>query len=342
MEIGYKPTTHGRALLAKLMALESPLKLSRVAFGSGRVPDGTNLADVHELVSYVVDGEVAERRHDGDSYYLTVQYTNALHMDLPLFYIGEFMVYATDPETGEEVDLLYATLGDYQTPMPKYREDQGAVLFNLPLVLIISDEIEVKIDAAPGLITYEDLQRAASEAVKEALDQIQPGWSVAGSVQLTVPADGWVEASDANEDYAYICDVPAAGVTNAMIPLGGPMPGYYGIAQRAEVLNGCNVLNGKIRFMSKHVPEGNIVAKINLLRMGGSGGGGGNVDPGVGLGWGMDGRLNVLLGSGLSADEENKINVDKAEVVTDEDMVDEEEAARDIAKILTGEDADNT
>ena len=344
MEIGYKPTTHGRALLAALLALEKPLKISRVAFGSGRVPDGTNLADVHELVHYVADGTVEERRHEEDRYYMTVQYANASpegHRTIPLFYIGEFMVYATDPTTGEEVDLLYATLGDYQTPMPKYSTTQGAVVFNLPLVLVVSDEIEVTIDAEAGLITYEDMQECVDEAVKEALDELQPGWSVAGSVQLTIPVDGWTEASEPCEDYSYTCDVAAEGVTGAMIPLGGPIPGYFGIAQRADMLNGCNVLNGKIRFMAKNIPEDKIVCKINLLRMGGSGGGGGNVDPGVGLGWGMDGRLNVLLGDGLSTDEENKINVNHEEVVTDTDMVDEEEAKRDIERILTGDEAES-
>ncbi len=344
MEIGYKPTTHGRALLAALLALEKPLKISRVAFGSGRVPDGTNLADVHELVHYVADGTVEERRHEEDRYYMTVQYANASpegHRTIPLFYIGEFMVYATDPTTGEEVDLLYATLGDYQTPMPKYSTTQGAVVFNLPLVLVVSDEIEVTIDAEAGLITYEDMQECVDEAVKEALDELQPGWSVAGSVQLTIPVDGWTEASEPCEDYGYTCDVAAEGVTGAMIPLGGPIPGYFGIAQRADMLNGCNVLNGKIRFMAKKIPEDKIVCKINLLRMGGSGGGGGNVDPGVGLGWGMDGRLNVLLGDGLSTDEENKINVNHEEVVTDTDMVDEEEAKRDIERILTGDEAES-
>ena len=45
MEYGFKPTTNGRALIAACGALEQPLKLTRVTFGSGLVSEGTNLAD---------------------------------------------------------------------------------------------------------------------------------------------------------------------------------------------------------------------------------------------------------------------------------------------------------
>lgn len=63
MDYGYKVTTNGRNLLAALMALGSGLVLTRVAMGSGTVEDGTDLADVHELVSYVTDGTIGGRSH---------------------------------------------------------------------------------------------------------------------------------------------------------------------------------------------------------------------------------------------------------------------------------------
>jgi len=58
MEYRYKPTTHGRAVMAACMALEKPFHITRVAFGSGKVDAETNLADVHELLEYVTDGAV--------------------------------------------------------------------------------------------------------------------------------------------------------------------------------------------------------------------------------------------------------------------------------------------
>ena len=337
----FKVTTSGHNLLAALMATGKGLEITRVAVGSGRVEADQELADMTDLVEYVADAAIAAREHDGDELHLTVQYASNMTPGLGMFYLSEFVVEAKHPVTGESVNLLYATLGDYIQPVRAYSEVTAPDVRNYPLTIIVSSDIEVTVSAAGGLVTYDELNDAVDTAVKEALDELQPGWSVAGSVQLTIPVDGWTEASEPCEDYGYTCDVAAEGVTGAMIPLGGPIPGYFGIAQRADMLNGCNVLNGKIRFMAKKIPEDKIVCKINLLRMGGSGGGGGNVDPGVGLGWGMDGRLNVLLGDGLSTDEENKINVNHEEVVTDTDMVDEEEAKRDIERILTGDEAES-
>jgi hypothetical protein len=163
MEYGYKPTTHGRTLLAACAALEKPLTLTRVAIGSGVVPEGTNLADVHELVSYVADGAIGERFHQDDRLHLTIQYDNSSHPDLKTFFLSEFIVYATDPETGEETDLLYATLGDYRQPVPAYNDAYPASIFNFPLVLIISDEIDVKITATPGIVSYDDLMQAVED-----------------------------------------------------------------------------------------------------------------------------------------------------------------------------------
>lgn len=341
MNSGYKPTTNGRALLAKLMALSEPLTMTRVGIGSGKIAEGTDLADVHELVQYVADGEIAERRHENDRLYLTIQFSNALHQDLPMFYIGEFMIFAQDPETGEEVDLAYATLGDYQQPVPAYREEQGASVYNFPLVMIVSDEIEVTIDVSPGLVTHDELEDAAEKAVREALDELQPGWSCCGSLQLTIPKEGWVSASEPSADHNYTCDVSVPDVTSAMIPQGTPLPGYFSIAQNAEMMGGCTVLNGAVRFFSKSVPDGDIVCKIDLFRMGG-GGGGGSVDAGVGLGFGMDGKLNVLLGNGLTVDNENKINVDKEEVVTESDMLNEDETEQSLREILLHENEEET
>ena len=38
MDYAYKPTTHGRAVMAACMALEKPFHVTRVAFGSVQEP----------------------------------------------------------------------------------------------------------------------------------------------------------------------------------------------------------------------------------------------------------------------------------------------------------------
>lgn len=323
------------------MATEKPLKLTRVSIGSGTVSEGTDLADVHQLLSYVVDGEIAERSHEGERLNLTIQYANSLHKAQATFYLAEFMVFAEDPETGSEVDLLYATLGDYKQPVPAYVEGVPGSVFNLPLVLVVSNDLSVEITASPGLVTYAQLEESVKRATDEAMEGLQPGWSVCSTVRPTIPVSGWVKAEEPTSDYAYICDVTVSGVTEAMIPHGCPVPGYFGYAFDAGMMASCSVQNDSIRFYAQRIPEADILCEINLLRLGSSGGSGGSVDPGVGLGFTMDGKLNVQLGSGLSVDGSNHINVDRTEVVTDADMLNEDETAQSLKDILLSGDAES-
>lgn len=164
MDYAFKPTTNGRAVTAACAALEKPLRITRVAVGSGMVPENVNLADVHELYQYVAEGTISERRHEDDRLYLTVQYANSEHPEQPTFVLSEFIVYAEHPETGAETDLLYATLGDYRQPVPAYHPGIPGSVFNYPMVIVVSDEIEVEIAAAPGLVTQDQLEKALSEA----------------------------------------------------------------------------------------------------------------------------------------------------------------------------------
>ena len=337
MDKSFKVTTNGRSVIAACMAAEKPLKLIRVAVGDGLVAEGVDLADVHELVSYVSNGEISQRSHEDERLNLTIQYSNTLHKTVPTFYLTEFMVFVEDPDTGEETDLLYGTLGDYRQPVPAYVDGVPGSIFELPLTLVVSNDLTVKIETAPGLITYAQLEESVSEATREAMEELQPGWSVCGMLNLTIPVAGWEVADPATEDYRYFCDVPAEGVTDSMVPVGSPLPGYFTLAADAGMLMGCFVLNGAVRFYAQRIPSSDIVCQLSLLRMGGSGGGGGTVDPGVGLGFGMDGRLNVLLGNGLNIDSENKINVDHEEVVTADDMLDEDETKEYLRNILTAD-----
>lgn len=164
MDYAYKPTTHGRAAMAAYMALGTkPFNITRVAFGSGKVEPDVNLADIHELLEYVSEGAVAERSHKDDRFNLTIQFANSEHKDVPTFLLSEFIVYVEDPETGEETDLIYGTLGDYRQPVPAYNPAYPPSVFNFPLELILSDEINVNISAPAGLVTWDDLIKAKEE-----------------------------------------------------------------------------------------------------------------------------------------------------------------------------------
>jgi len=157
MDYGFKTTTNGRAAIAACMALKKPPDICRVAFGSGKISETANLADQHELLEYVAEGTVGAFRHKDDHFSFTIQYANSKHPEVKTFYLSEFIVYIKDPETGEDTDLLYGTLGDYRQPVPQYHEGTPPCVWNLPLVLVLSDELEVKVSAPSGLVTFDDL-----------------------------------------------------------------------------------------------------------------------------------------------------------------------------------------
>ena len=162
MEYGFKITTHGRAALIACAVLGIPPDITRAAVGSGKVDEDMNLADVHQLIQYEDEGAVGERRHEGDRFYMSVQYSNK-DRTAGAFSLNEFMVFIKDPATGQETDFLYATLGDYPQGIPGCNDALPIGVWNFPLVVVISDELEVKISASPGLVTWEDLAAAIAE-----------------------------------------------------------------------------------------------------------------------------------------------------------------------------------
>lgn len=158
MDYGFKLTTHGEALIAACMDLSAPLKITRAAVGSGLA--GGSLAETHALVHYIADASIGERRHEGNQLFLSVQYRNDAHPELEDFVLSEFIVYAQDPETGADTDLLYATLGDSRQPVPGFRNGFPASVWTFPMILTVSGELQVNVSASPGLVTALDLQEA--------------------------------------------------------------------------------------------------------------------------------------------------------------------------------------
>jgi len=122
--------------------------------GSGLVAEGA------ELVRYTAEAAITDRRHEGERLFLTVQYSNKAHPEIGTFQLAEFMVFCLDPETGQETDLLYATLGDYRQPVPAYNSGFPASVWSYPIVMVVSSVLQVTVTASPGLVTWEDLQAA--------------------------------------------------------------------------------------------------------------------------------------------------------------------------------------
>lgn len=252
MDYCYKVTTHGRAVMAACMALEQPMKITRVAFGSGKIDPDVNPADVHELLSFVSNGTVAERRHEADRLFLTIRYANQEHQDVTkMFLLSEFMIFVEDPESGTETDLLYGTLGDYRQPVPAYTPAYSPSIFSFPLVLVISDDVHVDVDVPVGIATYYDLEVMAREFAIRHMD-------------LTIPRTGWV--ADTLGKYRYRLDMNVAEVTPRMIPQVTVLPAGEGAAIDCGLAPRAETLEGAVRFRAVAVPTAEIPAALTLLR----------------------------------------------------------------------------
>jgi len=249
-------TTHGRAVLAACMGLSAPLELTRTAVGDGRVPEGTDLADVHQLVNFVEDAAIAERRHEGDRIYLNVQYTNA--KTAKAFLLSEFMIYAKDPETGQETDFIYASLGDYIESIPAYSPAYPLGIWNHRIIIVVSSEINVSVSAAPGLVTHDDLNAALSRMAD------------AEDISITIPTTGWTASGKAN--YPYTVDVADKAVLEVHNPFVSfdvdNLPSVAACGLSPSVF----ALDGALRFWAMKVPEVEMTASVTLVRPGGGGG----------------------------------------------------------------------
>ena len=255
MDYGYKPTTKGREILAACMALGAPLELTRVLVGSGRVSEDTNLADVHELLQYVTTGYIGDRRHENDRLYLDIQYQNDKdHANVPAFMLGEFIVYAINPATGKEEDLLYATLGDYLQSIPPYAIGFPTGIWQFPIVLIVSDEINVSVTAPAGLVTYSDLIKLFNSRS-----------AGAAKMDITIPASGWAKDQDTGGAYPIHMDIASTDITEAMIPMLTIIPSSLEAARVCGLCPVSRTMPGALRLYAKSVPPDAISASLTLL-----------------------------------------------------------------------------
>jgi hypothetical protein len=208
------------------------------------------------------------------------------------------------------------------------------------IVETVGDELE-RMAKAGELVTPEKLEQAVIDELNA-----NPSGGYYGTYNVTIPESGWVETTDKNEDYAYICDVAAEDVDEELVPSGVVEPGYSRIAMQADMVNACSTMDGKFRFYSKRVPNGDIHAVITLFSKSGrvvtsSGtvsGAAAKVEIGNGLEYDVAGKIAVKVGDGVSFDKYGAITVDKAQVVTDEDLLDEDETEESLKEILLGKE----
>ena len=92
-----------------------------------------------------------------------------------------------------------------------------------------------------------------------------------GKYDLTLSVDGWKAVSDSEGEmpYAYTYDAELADCTPELWPSGSATASCFSISNKAGVLNGCETLNGIVRFFSQRIPEADIQAVVTLFGKGG-------------------------------------------------------------------------
>lgn len=314
MDYKFKPTTNGREALAACLALGVAPDICRVTFGSGTVSEDTNLADVHALLEPVADGTIGSRRHKDDRFYFTIQYTNRDHKATPTFYLSEFIVFIRDPVTGEETDLLYGTLGSYKIPVPQYHETIPPSIFDLPLVLVISDEVTVEVSAPPGLVTYADLQDAVGQALLDNAATLGGGASI---FSIAIPMTGWTwepeEAEDGtfyDDQYRLRLDLPVQAARADLFPSVALSKASLETARRCGLCPTVQSMEGIVRFWSRSEPTEDMTATLALISEGGgvgTGGAGGSYVLPVASATTLGG---IKIGSGISLSPDGTASVD--------------------------------
>lgn len=276
MNYGYKVTTGGRELLAALLATGEELEITRVAVGSGKVTEETNLADMTDLVEYVAEGMIAQRRHAENVLYLTVQYTSNQTPGLPAFYLAEFAVWAKHPITGAEVLIIYATLGDYIQPVMAYAEDREPDVRQYPLALVLSDEINVTISCPAGLVTYEDLQAAVETACKDMVDGLASG-GIKKTIEATVAVEQWQSDPNPTNGYIYYFNLEDAEITASMIPSVTVAEESLEAAKQAGICQTAATYAGYVQLKCVERPTKAITLSCTLSEKGGGTGAAGEL-----------------------------------------------------------------
>lgn len=177
--------------------------------------------------------------------------------------------------------------------------------------------------------------------IKEQVDG-GTGGGYYGSYELTLAADGWKPARSEDDYenaggmdyYQCIYDAELSDSTSELVPVGVVSPGSFYTTIKAGVLNGCETHDGFIRFFSQRIPSDNIQATVTLFGKGGGSGETGSVSIGQGLKRDASGAIAVRIGEGLDFDSANALTVRKETVMTNEDLLNEEETQQEIVDML--------
>ena len=167
---GFVIPAAGMDLLAGLLASDT-LTIARVTVGSGRPEPGSDMSELTDLVSPVANATISVPIKQGNTCSFTIEYRNDMHGGLEHgFWLNEFGVFATDPESGGEVLIYYGTLGDFPQPVSSFVT--GTVdARRFPVSIVLTNDSVVEFKFPPmAFMTASEVERYFQYALTESLD----------------------------------------------------------------------------------------------------------------------------------------------------------------------------
>ncbi len=169
-------TTRGLQLIAKLAGAAGEMEFTGVKVGTGYPQEGTDPSELTHLVSYKMDGMIAEYGYDDETKdaYVIMQLTNT---DIESgFIMTEIGLYAEDPDLGE---ILYAYLDLSDDPNHIMPAETGRIkTVQMKLHVIVGEATEIHATINPN-----------SQVTRKELNK------VIGTIltNIEIPISGWQE-----------------------------------------------------------------------------------------------------------------------------------------------------
>lgn len=203
-QFNLKITDAGRALFADLIAGSNPLAVTKLAIGSGDLPEGVTAEEMTALADQEAEQNVVTVTADDEVVTVRGDFTNA---ELVAGYsLKELGVFAADPDEGPDILIAYGNAGDNAGYMPA--EGTNALTLIMQAIFTVSGGLAVTVNIDPGayvdLVTWGTHLAGAGGANQHPLATIEdPGMmSAADKSKL----DGILR------DYILIVDEKAAGI----------------------------------------------------------------------------------------------------------------------------------
>jgi len=230
---GHQLTRAGQNLMAKLIATQRPLVYTSVKVGDG-VLEGRLVSGLTDLIGFKKSFPIAAtptRSGDG-RWNITAVFNNAdITQD---FWWREWGIYASDPDTEQEVLVLYANAGNTADYIHAWVEgdDSSYVEEQITCACVVSSELEVQarletsqlyapLEALeehmadrnnPHQITAEQIGAAPEDHTHT---PAEIGAATAKTYEAMLPASGWSDAAPYQQTVAVpgitVLDNPIAG-----------------------------------------------------------------------------------------------------------------------------------